>query len=149
MRYFDTGLLLKLYTEEAESDRVRTFVVQRAEPVPFHSLHRSECASALHLKAFRGECTVSQANRALEDIQEDIRNGVLRRIRPEWDEVWDRCHELARAHAAATGCRTLDTLHVACAMEAGFREFATSDKRQSALAERIGLRVIDPTRETS
>jgi len=149
MRYYDTGVLLKLYTEEPESKKVRTYVVGQGDPLPFHAFHHSECTSAFHLKAFRRECTVAQANRALEDLQEDLRHGVLRRVRPDWDEVWDRCRELSLAHAAETGCRTLDTLHVACALELGYRDFVTTDKRQSALADRIGLRVCDPTRETT
>ena len=148
MHYFDTGVLLKLYTVESESAAVQDFVSRRGASIPFHSFHDSECSSAFHLKAFRGECSIPQANRALEDLHEDIRNGVLCRVRPEWDDVWDRCRELSLAHAAVTGCRTLDTLHIACAIELGFRNFVTSDKRQHALAERMGLQVIDPTQDS-
>lgn len=142
--YFDTGLLLKLYTNEAESARVQAYVLQNAQPIPFLSLHRSECASALHLKAFRGECSVAQVNRALADIDEDLRKGVLCAFEPDWEHVWSRCGELTLAHTAVTGCRTLDTLHVACAVELGFRHFVSSDARQGTLAERIGLIVHNP-----
>lgn len=41
----------------------------------------------------------------------------------------------AEAHAGATGCRTLDSLHVACAALLSATEFITSDYRQIALAE--------------
>ena len=144
-RYFDTGLLLKLYTEEPESKAIRSFVLSAGEAVPFHTFHRSECASALHLKAFRGECSKAQANRALADIDEDLRSGVLQSVLPEWENVWQRCFDLVRAHSAQTGCRVLDSLHVACAEELGFREFVTSDKRQTALAEISGFTVVNPT----
>ena len=143
--YYDTGVLLKLYTDEPESDAVRAFVTGAGEAIPYLSLHRSECASALHLKAFRNECSVQQANRALGDIDEDLRKGVLQRILPDWELIWGKTYELSQASSAITGCRTLDTLHVAVALTSGFRQFATSDKRQRELADRVGLCVLDPT----
>ena len=142
--YYDTGLLLKLYTDEPESGAVQAFAVENAQPIPFLSLHQSECASALHLKAFRGECSVAHANRALADIQEDLRAGVLHAFLPDWEAVWRQCTDMAQSHAHLIGCRTLDTLHVACALELGFRHFVTSDARQTALAERAGMVVHFP-----
>jgi len=142
--YYDTGILLKLYTAEPESDAVREFVTGRAEAIPFLSIHRSECASALHLRAFRGECSIATANRALGDIDNDVRSDVLRVFKPDWEKVWWRSADLAQAHAAVVGCRTLDTLHVASALEMGFRLFVSSDSRQAKLAERIGLEVSSP-----
>lgn len=143
--YYDTGVLLKLYTQEPESANVRDFVTNTGEAIPFLNLHQSECASALHLKAFRKECSVRQANRALGDIDEDLRRGILQRILPDWEIIWGKTYQLSQAHSAITGCRTLDTLHVAAALCSGFRHFATSDKRQRELADRVGLRTLDPT----
>ncbi len=143
--YYDTGLLLKLYTEEPESEAVRRFCIESAQPIPFLALHHSECTAALHLKAFRGECSVAQANRALSDLAGDIRSGVLQSINPNWPAIWERSVHLAQAHAATTGCRTLDSLHVACALELGYVQFVSSDTRQRKLAEQLGLDVLCPT----
>ena len=143
--YYDTGLLLKLYTEEPESDAVRKFCIESAEPIPLLALHHSECTSALHLKAFRGECSVAQANRALSDLEEDIRSGVLHSIHPDWQAIWERSAHLAQSYAAITGCRTLDSLHVACALELGYVQFVSSDIRQCKLAEQLGLVVLCPS----
>ncbi|MGF1530564.1 MAG: type II toxin-antitoxin system VapC family toxin [Puniceicoccaceae bacterium] len=143
--YFDTGVILKLYTNDPEFHAVQKFVVSTSHPIPFVALHHSECSSALHLKVFRGECSVAQANRALANIEEDLRSGVLHPLQPDWEKVWHRCAELARSHAAFVGCRTLDSLHVACSLAFGFREFVTSDARQSNLAERAGLSVRRPS----
>lgn len=142
--YYDTGLLLKLYTDEPASGAVQAFAAKNARPIPFLALHKSECASALHLKAFRGECSIAQANRALADIQDDLRTGVLRSYLPDWESVWRQCSDLAQSYTHLIGCRTLDTLHVACALELGFRHIVTSDARQSALAERTGMVVHFP-----
>jgi len=143
--YFDTGLLLKLYTLEPDSDAVRKFCIESAQPIPFLALHHSECTSALHLKAFRGECSVAQANRALADMAEDRRAGVLHSIHPDWQAIWEKSAHLAQSYAATTGCRTLDSLHVACAIELGYSRFVSSDIRQSKLAENLGLEVLCPT----
>lgn len=54
-RYHDTGLLLKLYTNERDAAAVRNFVVRRGEALAFTAVHHAECVSALRLKCFRGE----------------------------------------------------------------------------------------------
>ncbi|MCC5835341.1 MAG: type II toxin-antitoxin system VapC family toxin [Opitutales bacterium] len=139
--YFDTGVLLKLYTEEPESDAVRHYVVSRKQPVGVSSLHLAESVSALKLKCFRGECEESAAAAAILDIESDLRSGVLIRIPIDWDEAWIQCRTLSEGHTTVAGNRTLDTLHVACALQLGIRQFATSDKRQKKLAKRAGLKV--------
>ena len=144
--YFDTGVLLKLYTEEPESDAVRSFVVSRNQPIGVSSLHLAECVSALKLKCFRRECEESEAAGAILDIESDLRAGVLIRSPINWDEAWNQCRTLSESHTSAEGTRTLDTLHIACALQLGNRHFATSDKRQATLAQRIGLKVEEITR---
>ena len=66
-------------------------------------------------------------------LTDDLRTGVLQMVGVEWNPVWNRCRSLAEAHAAQTGCRTLDALHVASALVLGAHEFITSDHRQTAL----------------
>ncbi len=140
-RYFDTGVLLKLYTEEPESREVRNFVTGAGEAVFFTSLHHAECVSALRLKCFRRECGKSEAAAAILDVEEDLATGILRRQFVDWDEAWGLCRTLSAVHATATGCRTLDALHVACAIQLGARDFVTGDARQSGLARDAGLQV--------
>ena len=144
--YFDSGVLLKLYTTEPASPAVRNFVAQRAEALRITDLHHAECVSALRLKQFRGECAESRASGALRLIEADLRTGVLRMVAVDWSRVWKETLELSDQHAAVTGCRTLDSLHVAAAKHLGAQEFATSDRRQTALAAMIGLMVVDPTK---
>ena len=142
--YYDTGLLLKLYTHERDSDAVRKFVVRRREALAFTPLHHSECVSALRLKCFRGEAGEEEVAGALRDIESDFAAGVLRTVPVDWDAAWLRCRVLSDAHAAVTGCRTLDALHVACALLLGADQMATADARQANLARKAGLRVVNP-----
>ncbi|MFO7774584.1 MAG: type II toxin-antitoxin system VapC family toxin [Candidatus Hydrogenedentota bacterium] len=142
--YYDTGVVLKLYTVEAESAAVRRFVKRWKEPLYLNSLHRSECIAAFRLKAFRGECNEETATRAIADMEDDLATGVIRLMGIDWDAAWAACRSIADAHASKTGCRTLDTLHVACARQLAIREFVTTDQRQAILAQHLGMRVVDP-----
>jgi len=57
------------------------------------------------------------------------------------EAVFELVVDLARRHVARLGCRTLDTLHVACALELGAQQFLTFDQRQEKLAKAVGLSV--------
>jgi len=142
--YYDTGILLKLYTAEPQSAAIQKFVEKRKEKLGVTDLHLAECAAALRLKEFRKECRRVQASAALSLINEDLKTGVLVRVDLNWGEAWEKCRALADQFAAETGARTLDTLHVAAArlLEAG--SLVTSDRRQILLARRAGLTVVDP-----
>jgi predicted nucleic acid-binding protein len=142
--YYDTGLLLKLYTNEHDAGAFHDFVVRRGEALAFTTMHHAECVSALRLKCFRGEADEEEVAAALRDIESDAAAGVLRAAAVDWDAVWSRCRVLSDAHAAATGCRTPDALHVACALLLGAGELVTGDARQAALARKAGLRVCHP-----
>jgi hypothetical protein len=64
-----------------------------------------------------------------------------------WRATLTRAAEISRAHTAALGCRTLDVLHVATALELGLRVFVTFDRRQRQLAKATGLKPT-PARES-
>lgn len=82
---------------------------------------------------------------AQHNLSKVLRSGILKQMLPDWELLWAKSFELSQAYASITGCRTLDTLHVAAAQHLGLRQFATSDHRQNSLASRVGLRVFDPT----
>jgi hypothetical protein len=75
------------------------------------------------------------------DFQHDLGSGLW--LQTNWpDEAFGVSVQLAKAHIAHTGTRTLDTLHVAAALQLGAREFWTLDERQAKLAKTVGLRVV-------
>ena len=142
--YYDTGVVLKLYTIEPESPKVRRMVKRRNEPLYLNSLHRTECIAAFRLIVFRDECDETAASRAIADFEEDMTTEVIKLIEPDWTDVWSACQSLLNQYASTTGCRTTDALHVACARILNVREFVTTDKRQSALAALAGIRALSP-----
>ena len=55
------------------------------------------------------------------------------------EHALDLCADLGRRYGPKLGIRTLDTLHVACALELKAERFWTFDERQAKLAEAAGL----------
>jgi predicted nucleic acid-binding protein len=56
------------------------------------------------------------------------------------ERAFELCAELARRHGSQIGMRTLDTLHVACALELKAEQFWTFDERQKKLAKTQGMK---------
>jgi predicted nucleic acid-binding protein len=142
--YYDTGIFIKLYTAEVESESIEAFVLSRKAIPSITDLHIAECTSALRLKVFRKECDESQASAALNLIQDDIRRGVIQILHLDWNHAWLECRLISDRFSSLTGARTLDALHVAVAHLLGAKEFVTSDKKQAALAKCIGISVVNP-----
>lgn len=77
--------------------------------------------------------------------------GALSPARQIWAETaiperaFDRSADLARRHGAKLGIRTLDSLHVACALELKAERFWTFDERQAKLARAEGLKTTEQT----
>jgi predicted nucleic acid-binding protein len=53
--------------------------------------------------------------------------------------TWYAVIDLARRYGPSLGVRTLDSLHVACALALKAERFWTFDERQAKLAEAVGL----------
>jgi predicted nucleic acid-binding protein len=51
------------------------------------------------------------------------------------EHAFEVCADLARRHGPKWGLRTLDSLHVACALELKAERFWTLDERQAKLAK--------------
>ena len=142
MRYFDTGVLLKLYLPEPRTAEAIAFVsASPGKPLVTH-LHELEIRSALRQKSGRGELTQVECDTLIAQVESDLAAGVHERVTASWQDVFATAEALSAAHGVATLCRSLDTLHAALALELGATEFCTFDLRQSQMAAAAGLTVI-------
>lgn len=101
-------------------------------------LNHSELAHAISQYVFRGKLSPPEAQQAWADFQQDCAQGIWNFSNlPE--TTWETSISLARRHGPAFVVRTLDSLHVACALELKAERFWTYDERQARLAEAVGL----------
>jgi predicted nucleic acid-binding protein len=59
---------------------------------------------------------------------------------PMPENAFELCADLARRYGPKLGTRTLDSLHVATALELKAEQFWTFDERQAKLAKAAGLK---------
>ncbi len=78
----------------------------------------------------------------MDAVRGDIGAGKLVESPTDWRYTFREAARLAESHAAAAGCRALDTLHCALAKAINPSLFLSSDARQIKLARAAGLRVL-------
>ena len=139
--YFNSGIITKWHLPEPDSAAALRFRARFKPPAVLTHLHRVEIVTAWHLKVFRREIDLATVVHALGDLEADIESGVWEAPRYDLADVHAQAETLARRHAAISGTRTLDILHVAAAASLGARHFVTGDRRQAALAKAAGLEV--------
>jgi predicted nucleic acid-binding protein len=136
--YADTSFFVSLYLPDRHTSEVERRL--RSRPSLWMTpLHVTECTHAIEQHVFRKAITRGEADRALRRFHE-YRARDLWRETALPDRAFEVCAELAHRHAARLGIRTLDTLHVASALELKARHFWTFDERQAKLAVAAGLK---------
>lgn len=113
-----------------------------ALPVSEHG--RLEIVNGICLAAFRKTISAEAMHDALASFDEDLADGRYVAADVLWRATLRRAAEISRAHTTTVGCRTLDVLHVATALELALRNFVTFDRRQQQLARAAGLKVVTP-----
>ena len=130
--YIDTSFLVSLYL----TDRHSAEAEQRMASSPslwLTPLHLAEWAHAVEQHVFRRLLSRREADRLHERFQQHRAGGLWTETALP-DAAFDLCAQLGRRHAARLGIRTLDGLHVACALELRADRFWTFDERQKRLA---------------
>jgi predicted nucleic acid-binding protein len=135
--YADSSFVTSLYVRDVHSSEAHVRMSQKSA-VGLTSFNRVELAHSIHFQVFRGRIDLATARVAWKAFEQDCAAGI-------WTEndlpqdVWDRAIDLASQYGPVLGVRTLDSLHVACALELGAQKFWTFDERQAKLAAAVGL----------
>ena len=137
--YVDSSFVVSLYLTDTHSPEARQ-KVQGEPPLVFTPLHRAEWVHALGQHQFRGTLTAEGARRALAQFVSDEAANLWRGA-PLPENSFELCADLARRYGPKLGMRTLDTLHVACALELKAERFWTFDDRQAKLAKAQGMKI--------
>lgn len=138
--YADTSFFVSLYGSDSHSAEARRLISSHPA-VWFTPLHQAEWLHAIGQHVFRGAMSAAEALRLQRVFDTDRDAGLWQDIGlPEM--AFEVCAELARRHGPRLGIRTLDSLHVASALELKAKHFWTFDDRQAKLAQAEGLKLI-------
>ena len=137
--YADTSFLVSSYVRDAHAAKV--YELLKSQPYSwFTPLHEAEWAHAIAQHLFWQKMSEADASQVDRQLKADRAAGVWRETAIP-DRAFDVCAELGRHHGPKLGVRTLDTLHVACALELKAERFWTFDERQAKLAKAAGLKI--------
>jgi len=142
MLYLDTSALLKLYVREDGSEAVQAVVQAQSEPLPVWEVQEMELLNALKLKVFWEELSESEAEYQASLFGQRKDRGLYFTPDIRRAELMSEFKRLS-VHTPRLGCRTMDILHVACALQLSPDRFLSFDTRQRNLAEAVGLPVAD------
>lgn len=142
MLYLDTSALLKLYILERGSKAVQARLATQDHPLPVWEIQEFELVNALRLKAFWKEITPAQAEAQIARFDDRKRRGLYYFPEVTRGDLM-RTFRTLSTETVRLGCRTMDILHVACAVQIGATEFLTFDERQRTLARHAKLAVVD------
>jgi len=142
--YVDPSALLKLYLQEPESRAMAAWRARITGPLIITHHGRVELINAIGLAAFRGLINEKVFHDALAALDDDFEEGRYLQADLLWRATLKRAADLARRFTRTLGCRSLDVLHVASAVELELRVFVTFDDRQRELARAVRLKVAVP-----
>ena len=137
--YVDSSLIVSLYVPDTHSAAALELIKQNPS-VWFSPLHFAEFVHAVSQQMFFGKISETDAQKVYDDLKRDRTAGLwLETLLPE--NAFSLCADLARRYGPKLGVRTLDSLHVACALELNAERFWTFDERQAKLAKARGLKI--------
>ncbi len=140
--YADTSFFISLYLTDRHTSEVERLLESRPS-LWITPLHAAEWTHAVQQHVFRKAISGSEADRLIQRFQEHRAQHVWREASLP-DHALEVCAQLAQRYAARIGVRTLDTLHVASALELKAVQFWTFDERQAKLAAAVGLKTAGP-----
>jgi len=132
--FFDSSALAKRYIEEPGSEKVEK-ICSQAAILGVSSICVPEIISALCRLRRQSLITEDQYENAKKTLLKDLEDALICNITPSVVRQSIRILETNKV-------RTLDALHVACALEFEAETFVSSDIQQLSATKRAGLKVL-------
>ena len=140
--YVDPSALARLYIHQAGSREMAAWRASVPGSLAVTHHGRVEIVNAICRAAFLEQLAPAALAEALADFNTDFTSSQLRQPEILWRAALNRAAELSPRHTPKLGTRSLDVLHVACALELKLRLFLTFDERQQRLAAAAGLKLV-------
>ncbi|HEX4427396.1 MAG TPA: type II toxin-antitoxin system VapC family toxin [Terriglobales bacterium] len=136
--YADSSFMVSLYAQDGHSATAQELMNSNPR-LWFSPLHLAECFHAIAQQVFYRRISAADAQAVYRHLKNDQTSGLWAETSmPE--NAFALCADLARRYGPKLGIRTLDSLHVACALELKAEQFWTFDERQVKLAKAVGLK---------
>ena len=130
MLYLDTSAFLKLYFKEHGSEAVQQLIASQRHPLPVWEIQQMEMVNAMRLKVFWKEISLAEAERQISLFKDRRRRGLYYKAEIDRLELSETFERLS-LQTVRNGGRTMDILHVACALVLGASHFLTFDNLQN------------------
>lgn len=140
--YVDPSALAQLYIRQDGSLKMVNWRRRFPDSLTVTHHGKTEIINAISLALFRRDIPAEEAEKAFAYFEDDFTSGRLIQADILWRAALQRAAELSRTHTPGLGTRSLDVLHVACALELKQRGLLTFDGRQGKLAAAVGLKTI-------
>jgi predicted nucleic acid-binding protein len=140
--YWDTSAIFKLYVSESDSPFFLDLLAQTQEQVTSSVILRLEVLCAAWRKEQSGE--IKTANSVVRELDQHIEAGKVVLI-PYGPNIVAEAEKLLQLIAGLTTrrmLRSLDTIHLASALESKATSFVATDIRLREIAALAGLKVL-------
>jgi len=147
--YADTSFLVQLLTQEPGTKGAVADYRRLGRPRLFLlPLHHLEITNAIHQRVFRQRHTLPswehsaikrERDTSLALLEKYIARRAFIEISHDLETAFELARRLSAKYADRLGCRGIDALHVALAIELDCKVFLTADRSQGALAREEGL----------
>jgi predicted nucleic acid-binding protein len=142
--YVDPSAIVRLYLHQQGSREMAAWRARVRGPLAVTHHGRTEIINAICRAGFLRILAPEALSEALSDLHFDFAKGHLWQTDILWRGALARAAELSQRYTPTLGTRSLDVLHVACALELKLSHFLTFDLRQRQLATKVGLKVVRP-----
>lgn len=145
--FADTSIVCALTRLQDSTPRAYSLVAHFKEPIHLSALVVFEFRQSVRLQAFRFSKDRLQgfpkkiADDMLDQLDENIVNGVFIIPPVDWMDVCSLAERLSLKHTFHKGHRTMDVLHVATALHLKMKTFLSFDQNQRVLAKKEGFRI--------
>jgi uncharacterized protein with PIN domain len=142
--YWDSSALVKLYTQEADSEIFEEAAANAETRIVISRLGIYEIATTLHRKESEGTIAHGSARTAHERLLKHATEGEVQIIEFSSD-VEQKFHEVIRrcfGNVPSICVKTLDAIHLGSALAGEESEVVATDKRLREAAAFLGLTVF-------
>ncbi len=144
--YADTGVLLKLYVPEPESDAVQQAIANAVE-VTCSELLLAEFQSALSRKRREGQIDAYAADEFMAALRRNIEEGAIDIVKLDSSTIEVAVKLLAKIPEESP-LRTLDAIHLAVCLENKLFPLFTTDGVMSKAAEHLKIPLVESSNKS-